>query len=127
MKYLSLFSAVLGLVLHVRSLSPTHLACQLQKPAKVSPLLGCSEGTIFVSATDSRAKFTTVQDAVLSLYVRSVPCLRTAHALCSRSYVAVDTTFPGSQELASSTLDFWQLPCGVGDVLFAFTIFHKTY
>lgn len=48
-------------------LSPTFLPCQLQESASVSPLLGCPLGTIFVSPNDSRAQFTKVQDAVLSL------------------------------------------------------------
>lgn len=63
--------AVLGLpAAHtVVALSPTFLPCQLQKPPSVSPLLGCPEGTLFVSQGDKRAHFTKVQDAVESLYV----------------------------------------------------------
>ncbi|PPQ88402.1 hypothetical protein CVT25_011281 [Psilocybe cyanescens] len=45
------------------------MVCQAQKPAGVSPLHGCPEGTIFVSQdTNNRhAQFHRVQDAVLSL------------------------------------------------------------
>lgn len=57
------------LVDYVTALSPTFLPCQLQKPPGVSPLLGCPEGTIFVSQTDKEAHFMHVQDAILSLYV----------------------------------------------------------
>lgn len=49
------------------ALSPTFIHCQLQKPHNESPLTGCPNGTIFVSATDPRAQFKTVQDAVSSL------------------------------------------------------------
>ncbi|KAH7913948.1 carbohydrate esterase family 8 protein [Hygrophoropsis aurantiaca] len=49
------------------ALSPTYSACQLQKAAADSPLTGCPEGTLYVSPTDSRANFTSVQEAVLSL------------------------------------------------------------
>ncbi|KAH8114386.1 pectin lyase fold/virulence factor [Phellopilus nigrolimitatus] len=49
------------------AISPTFLDCQLQKSASASPSLHCPSGTIFVSPTDSRALFTSVQDAVLSL------------------------------------------------------------
>ncbi|EJF60997.1 pectin lyase-like protein [Dichomitus squalens LYAD-421 SS1] len=49
------------------ALSPAHLACQLKKPGHLSPLTGCSPGTIFVSQTDPRARFTSVQAALLSL------------------------------------------------------------
>ncbi|TBU46272.1 pectin lyase-like protein [Dichomitus squalens] len=49
------------------ALSPAHLACQLKKPGRLSPLTGCNPGTIFVSQTDPRAHFTSVQAAILSL------------------------------------------------------------
>ena len=51
------------------ALSPQFVACQVQKPFGLSPLLGCPPGTIFVSAdaTDKHAHFNKVQDAVLSL------------------------------------------------------------
>ncbi|KAF8588559.1 carbohydrate esterase family 8 protein [Ramaria rubella] len=52
----------------VGAFSPQFLACQLQKPVIVSPLLGCPSGTIFVSQTDPRAHFQKVQDAILSLH-----------------------------------------------------------
>ncbi|KAH7920300.1 carbohydrate esterase family 8 protein [Leucogyrophana mollusca] len=58
---------LVGLVSRNYGLSPTYTACQLQKPAAASPLTGCPEGTLFVSPTDSRADFTSVQEAVLSL------------------------------------------------------------
>lgn len=53
------------------ALSPQFVACQVQKPFGLSPLLGCPPGTIFVSAdaTDKHAHFNKVQDAVLSLWV----------------------------------------------------------
>lgn len=57
----------LTLVSYTLALSPAFLACQLQKPASISPTLGCPKGTIFVSATDRRAHFNSVQDAVISL------------------------------------------------------------
>jgi hypothetical protein len=53
------------------ALSPKFLACQIQKPAGLSPLLGCPQGTIFVSqnTSDVYAHFHSVQEAVLSLCV----------------------------------------------------------
>ena len=51
------------------ALSSRYLSCQLQKPDGTSALEGCPDGTLYVSATDSEANFTAVQDAVLSLYV----------------------------------------------------------
>ncbi|KAH8085963.1 carbohydrate esterase family 8 protein [Cristinia sonorae] len=69
MRHYALTTAVtLFLLLDVGvALSPKFLACQLQKPAIVSPLLGCPSGTIFVSPTDRRARFKKVQDAISSL------------------------------------------------------------
>ncbi|KAF8158502.1 pectin lyase-like protein [Crassisporium funariophilum] len=51
------------------AVSLANVACQIQKPAGISPLLGCPEGTIFVSqnTTDKNAHFHSVQAAVLSL------------------------------------------------------------
>ncbi|KAJ7037729.1 carbohydrate esterase family 8 protein [Mycena alexandri] len=49
------------------ALSPQFIQCQIQKPASRSPLQGCPAGTIFVSATDSRAQFASIQAAVESL------------------------------------------------------------
>lgn len=57
----------------VRCLSPTFLDCQQQKPSGYSQLEGCPDGTLFVSAADSNANFTSVQDAVLSLWVFVFP------------------------------------------------------
>ena len=51
------------------ALSARYLACPLQKSNGTSALTGCPDGTLYVSATDPKANFTTVQDAVLSLYV----------------------------------------------------------
>ncbi|EIW81104.1 carbohydrate esterase family 8 protein [Coniophora puteana RWD-64-598 SS2] len=63
--------AILGCLLigvaQVTALSPEYIACQLQKNASVSPLEGCPESTIFVSPSDSRANYTSIQQAVLSL------------------------------------------------------------
>ncbi|KAH7913950.1 carbohydrate esterase family 8 protein [Hygrophoropsis aurantiaca] len=59
------FLALFALQAH--ALSPKYVTCQLQKPEGISPLLGCPEGTLYVSPTDSTADFTSVQDAVLSL------------------------------------------------------------
>ncbi|KAJ8496935.1 hypothetical protein ONZ51_g829 [Trametes cubensis] len=59
-----LLSTVLSLG---RALSPTHLPCQLQKPSGRSPTEGCAPGTIYVSQSDPRAHFSSVQQAVLSL------------------------------------------------------------
>ncbi|KAH9890352.1 pectin lyase-like protein [Cubamyces lactineus] len=50
-----------------RALSPTHLQCQLQKSHKRSPTEGCVSGTIYVSQSDPRAHFSSVQQAILSL------------------------------------------------------------
>ncbi|KAI0373805.1 carbohydrate esterase family 8 protein [Pilatotrama ljubarskyi] len=49
------------------ALSPAHLACQLKKPSHVSPLAGCTPGTLFVSQNDRRAHFPSVQEAIRSL------------------------------------------------------------
>ncbi|EIN10136.1 carbohydrate esterase family 8 protein [Punctularia strigosozonata HHB-11173 SS5] len=54
-------------------LSPTYLPCQVQKGSSVSPLLGCPPGTLFVSANDARANFSSIQAAVDSLYAQGVP------------------------------------------------------
>ncbi|KAF9483363.1 pectin lyase-like protein [Pholiota conissans] len=50
-------------------LSPNFVACQVQKPKGMSPLVGCPPETIFVSqdVNDKHARFHSVQDAVLSL------------------------------------------------------------
>ncbi|KAI0088482.1 carbohydrate esterase family 8 protein [Irpex rosettiformis] len=49
------------------ALSPTFINCQLRKPQGTSPLQGCPLGTIYVSATDHGANFSTVQGAIQSL------------------------------------------------------------
>lgn len=61
--------ALAGALPYALCLSPQFIACQVQKPFGLSPLLGCPKGTIFVSAdaADKHAHFTKVQDAVLSL------------------------------------------------------------
>lgn len=67
---LTFFVALLaGLVVQIQALSPEYLACQLQKDAETSPLTGCPAGTLYVSPTDSRATFTSVQAAIESLWV----------------------------------------------------------
>ncbi|QRV93183.1 pectinesterase [Ceratobasidium sp. AG-Ba] len=48
----------------VRGFSPKYSNCQKVDPAPASPLSGCPSGTIYVSATDSRASFKSVQKAV---------------------------------------------------------------
>ncbi|KAG2040405.1 carbohydrate esterase family 8 protein [Suillus americanus] len=56
-----------SLCVQIHALSPDYSACQLQQNKKTSPLTGCPKGTLFVSPTDSRASFKTVQAAVESL------------------------------------------------------------
>ncbi|KAG1869025.1 carbohydrate esterase family 8 protein [Suillus subalutaceus] len=56
-----------SLVVQIQALSPEYSACQLQKNAETSPLTGCPAGTLYVSPTDSRAGFTSVQAAIESL------------------------------------------------------------
>lgn len=58
---------LVSLVVQIQALSPTYTACQLQKDAGTSPLSGCPAGTLYVSPTDSRAGFKTVQSAIQSL------------------------------------------------------------
>ncbi|KAF8955293.1 pectin lyase-like protein [Flammula alnicola] len=50
-------------------LSPEFIACQVQKPFGISPLLGCPPATIFVSqdVNEPHAHFHSVQEAVSSL------------------------------------------------------------
>ncbi|KAJ6451596.1 carbohydrate esterase family 8 protein [Mycena sanguinolenta] len=68
MSLISLLLAVLSLQWHAAvALSPQFINCQLQKAATVSPLSGCPQGTIFVSQTDRRAAFTSIQAAIESL------------------------------------------------------------
>ncbi|KAF9468737.1 pectin lyase fold/virulence factor [Collybia nuda] len=60
----------LGLVpLLTFALSPQFLPCQVKKPSGSSPLIGCPDGTIYVSSdpTDKFATFHNIQAAVLSL------------------------------------------------------------
>ncbi|KAG2365385.1 carbohydrate esterase family 8 protein [Suillus spraguei] len=56
-----------SLVVQIQALSPEYVACQLQESAETSPLTGCPEGTLYVSPTDSRANFQSVQAAIDSL------------------------------------------------------------
>lgn len=51
----------------VLSLSPTYISCQLQKSAGESALVGCPEGTLYVSPSDPSANFSGVQEAINSL------------------------------------------------------------
>lgn len=57
----------------VRGFSSQFLECQLLKNGTVPQLTGCPEGTLYVSAIDAEANFTTVQAAVESLYVFYFP------------------------------------------------------
>jgi hypothetical protein len=59
----------------VNGLSPAFLPCQVQKPAGVSPLSGCPDGTIYVNqnTSDRFAHFHKIQDAILSLYGLGIP------------------------------------------------------
>lgn len=61
--------SLLSLACDVLAISPEFMICQVQKPAGVSPLHGCPDGTIFVSqdTKDKNAHFHSVQEAVLSL------------------------------------------------------------
>lgn len=52
-----------------RGFSSEFLECQPLKNGTVPQLTGCPEGTLYVSAVDAEANFTTVQAAVESLYV----------------------------------------------------------
>ncbi|KIP04249.1 carbohydrate esterase family 8 protein [Phlebiopsis gigantea 11061_1 CR5-6] len=52
---------------YASAFSPKFLACQLKKPGGISSLLGCPEGTVFVSPDSTAAHFQTVQSAVESL------------------------------------------------------------
>ncbi|KAG1777217.1 carbohydrate esterase family 8 protein [Suillus placidus] len=66
--HLTVFVAFLAsLAVQIQALSPDYLACQLQKNAGTSPLTGCPAGTLYVSPTDSRASFKSVQAAIESL------------------------------------------------------------
>ncbi|KAG2101521.1 carbohydrate esterase family 8 protein [Suillus cothurnatus] len=62
-----LVACLASLVVQIQALSPEYLACQLQKNADTSPLTGCPAGTLYVSPTDSRANFQSVQAAIQSL------------------------------------------------------------
>ncbi|KAG1838919.1 carbohydrate esterase family 8 protein [Suillus subalutaceus] len=62
-----LYAFLASLSVQIHALSPDYSACQLQQNAETSPLTGCPDGTLFVSPTDSRASFKTVQAAVESL------------------------------------------------------------
>jgi hypothetical protein len=76
-----LFLALANLLQRGGCLSPEFVACQVQKPFGISPLLGCPAGTIFVSqdVNDKHARFHSVQDAVLSLYVQHFPEVLTVY------------------------------------------------
>ncbi|KAG2124650.1 carbohydrate esterase family 8 protein [Suillus clintonianus] len=62
-----LFAFLANLSVQIHALSPAYSACQLQKNTETSPLTGCPAGTLFVSPTDYRAGFKTVQAAIESL------------------------------------------------------------
>lgn len=74
------FTWLCVLMAQVTAFSHQYLACQLEKFASTSPLLGCPSGTIFVSQSDPRAHFKSVQAAVLSLCVL---CVLSIHHLLS--------------------------------------------
>ncbi|KAF9222162.1 carbohydrate esterase family 8 protein [Gyrodon lividus] len=61
------FVSLASVVPQVQSLSPKYTPCQFQKPAGTSPLVGCPQGTLYVSPTDATANFTSVQEAITSL------------------------------------------------------------
>ncbi|EJC97869.1 uncharacterized protein FOMMEDRAFT_137258 [Fomitiporia mediterranea MF3/22] len=65
--FIIIIDILLAFVTISTALSPKFSDCQLQKSDDVSPLTGCPSGTLFVSPTDSRANFTSVQTAILSL------------------------------------------------------------
>jgi hypothetical protein len=67
--HLTVLAFLVSLVVQIQALSPDYIACQLQKDAGTSPLSGCPAGTLYVSPTDSRAGFKTVQSAIQSLWV----------------------------------------------------------
>jgi hypothetical protein len=47
--------------------SSKYLHCQTVAPSPRSPLDGCPKGTVYVSSTDSRAQYQSVQEAVLAM------------------------------------------------------------
>ncbi|KAG6831333.1 hypothetical protein H0H92_011248 [Tricholoma furcatifolium] len=68
-KSLTKLISLIACIASVNGLSPDFFACQVQKPAGLSPLLGCPRGTIYVSnnASDPFAHFNSVQEAIISL------------------------------------------------------------
>ncbi|KAG1794724.1 uncharacterized protein BJ212DRAFT_635444 [Suillus subaureus] len=58
-QYLAYFAVLCAFLasssVQIHALSPHYSACQLQQNAETSPLTGCPNGTLFVSAIDSRA------------------------------------------------------------------------
>ncbi|KAF8073470.1 carbohydrate esterase family 8 protein [Lyophyllum atratum] len=85
-------------ITHVTALSPRFIACQIQKPAGISPLLGCPRGTIYVSsnASDSFAHFRKVQDAVLSLPQKGAATILIA---AGKYHETIDVTRSGALTL----------------------------
>ncbi|KAJ1305270.1 hypothetical protein OPQ81_000298 [Rhizoctonia solani] len=51
----------------VEGLSSKYLRCQMIDSSPASPLYGCPKGTIYVSATDKRAQYQSVQEAVQAI------------------------------------------------------------
>eukprot|EP01113_Clastostelium_recurvatum_P036001 TRINITY_DN5074_c0_g2_i2.p1 TRINITY_DN5074_c0_g2~~TRINITY_DN5074_c0_g2_i2.p1 ORF type:complete len:390 (+),score=75.06 TRINITY_DN5074_c0_g2_i2:67-1236(+) len=74
--------------------------CQMVKPPSKSPLDGCPPGTIFVSTTDPRAKFTSIQEAIMSLDHTSSHILLIAPGLY---HEAINVSRPGPLTLLGQT------------------------
>ncbi|CAE6525840.1 unnamed protein product [Rhizoctonia solani] len=51
----------------VEGFSSKYLGCQMVNPSPASPLSGCPKGTVYVSATDGRARYQSVQEAVSAI------------------------------------------------------------
>ncbi|CUA71215.1 Putative pectinesterase/pectinesterase inhibitor 26 [Rhizoctonia solani] len=51
----------------VEGFSSKYLSCQMVNPSPASPLSGCPKGTVYVSATDGRARYQSVQEAVSAI------------------------------------------------------------
>ncbi len=66
-----LYAVVAAVLPYALAFSPSFLPCQVRKPATESTLSGCPPGTILVSkdSSDPDASFSSIQDAILSLYV----------------------------------------------------------
>jgi pectin methylesterase-like acyl-CoA thioesterase len=65
LSFISLTSAVVAAA-HAAAPHPATTFAECQEKTS-NPLQGCPEGTVFVSANDTRADFTRIQDAILSI------------------------------------------------------------